>query len=422
MRRKYFFLFSFLFIFTPIASSLKAQTIWTDRVYSPLVKSVRFEAGGVDFTIPIIKLESSEKLILKFDILSEEPQQLNYTIIHCNSDWTQSDLRPQEYIEGFEQGYIENYSHSINTIEHYIHYYQEFPSSMMRFLVSGNYIIKIYADDNPDKVIMVRRFMIYEDASTIRTAQMMAREPQYKRTKQEIDVFLSPKSSMSFADPNRYLKVFVQQNGRRDNVSQLKLRQYRGNELEYSFDNSNIFDAGNEFRNFDFTSLRIRSMNVSNFDFIDGENIVKLKPIADRSKLTYTTQGDLDGHYYIRNDRRDDFDLESDYAWVVFYLPMQIRLDGSFYVWGELSDWYCTEQNKMTYDKRFGAYTASLYLKQGFYDYMIMFMPSGSMEYSLGVMEGNHSETNNTYHIYVYYRKPGNSYDSLIGYYSTKIN
>ena len=367
-------------------------------------------------------MESSEKLILKFDLLSEEPQQFNYTIIHCNSDWTQSDLRPQEYIEGFETGHIENYYNSINTLQRYVHYYQEFPSSMMRFLVSGNYIIKVYADNNPDKVIMVRRFMIYEEASTIRAVMQMGKQPQDTKTKQEIDVFVRPKSSMSFADPNRYLKVFIQQNGRRDNISLLKLRQYNGNELEYSFDKTNVFDAGNEFRNFDFTSLRIRSMHVSNFDFIDGENIVKLKPITDRSRLTYTTQGDLDGYYYVRNDRGDNFDLESDYAWVVFYLPSQMRLDGSFYVWGELSDWYCTEQNKMNYDKRFGAYTTSLYLKQGFYDYMIMFMPSGYTLYETSIMEGNHSETNNTYHIYVYYRKPGNSYDSLIGYFSQKIN
>ena len=418
MRKTFFFLFFFI----SIASSLTAQTIWTDKIYSPLVKTVKFEASGVDFTIPIIRLESSEKLILKFDLLSEEPQQFNYTIIHCNSDWTQSDLRPQEYIEGFETGHIENYYNSINTLQRYVHYYQEFPSSMMRFLVSGNYIIKVYADNNPDKVIMVRRFMIYEEASTIRTVMQMGKQPQDTKTKQEIDVFVRPKSSMSFADPNRYLKVFIQQNGRRDNISLLKLRQYNGNELEYSFDKTNVFDAGNEFRNFDFTSLRIRSMHVSNFDFIDGENIVKLKPITDRSRLTYTTQGDLDGYYYVRNDRGDNFDLESDYAWVVFYLPSQMRLDGSFYVWGELSDWYCTEQNKMNYDKRFGAYTTSLYLKQGFYDYMIMFMPSGYTLYETSIMEGNHSETNNTYHIYVYYRKPGNSYDSLIGYFSQKIN
>ena len=419
MRKLSSLLFGLLFC----ASNLFSQNVWVEKVYSPIIKTVKLEVQGVDFSLPMLRLGSSDKLVLKFDDLTEEAKQYNYTIIHCNSDWTQSELQPQEYIQGFESGYIENHANSINTIQRFVHYWQEFPSSMMTFLVSGNYIIKVYENDDPDKVIMVRRFMVYEDGATIRSSPMMARSPADQRSKQEIDVFVSPNSSMSFADPNRYLKVFIQQNGRRDNFSLLKLHQYKANELEYAFDNSNVFEAGNEFRALDFTSIRIRSQYVNNFDFVNGENIVKLKPSVDRSRLSYSTVGDINGYYYIRNDIGENYDLESDYAWVNFYLPIPIRLDGSFYVWGELTDWYCNEQNRMSYNQQLHCYTASLYLKQGFYNYMIMFMPSASTPiYNLSTVEGNHSETNNTYHIFVYYRKPGNFYDSLIGYSKTDIN
>ncbi|MDD4001477.1 MAG: DUF5103 domain-containing protein [Bacteroidales bacterium] len=419
MKKITFLLFTILFANTYSF----CQDVWYEKVYNPLVKTVKFEIEGVDFSLPILRLGSEDKIILKFDELVEENKQYSYSIIHCNSDWTKSELQPQEYIEGFEHGIIENHLNSVNTIQRFVHYWQEFPSSMMKFLVSGNYILKVFQDDNPDNVIMVRRFMVYEQGANIRANAMMARSPDVQRLKQEVDVFISPASNMSFADPNRFVKVNVQQNGRRDNVSELKLRQYKSNELEYSFNNSNIFEAGNEFRNFDFTSIRIRSQNVSNFDYIDGNNIVKLRPVVNRSNLPYTTIGDLNGYYYIRNERADNNDLESDYAWVNFYLNVPINLEGNYYIWGELSDWYNNPQNKMEYDRSLNCYTLSLYLKQGFYNYMIMHKPNSSkLDYEIGKMEGNFSQTNNTYHIFVYYRKPGDYHDSLIGYQKIEIN
>jgi hypothetical protein len=265
--------------------------------------------------------------------------------------------------------------------------------------------------------------LVVEDGANIRANPIMSRSPQTQRTMQEVDVFVSPTSGMSFSDPNRFLKVVVLQNQRRDNASLLKLRQYRANELEYSFDNANLFEAGNEFRNFDFTSLRTRSQTVSNFDYVDEQNVVILRPIINRKNIAYTTIGDLNGNYYVRSERANNFNLESDYAWVNFYLNTPVSLESDYYVWGELSDWYCNNQNKMTYNPTYRAYTAKLYLKQGFYNYMIMSSEKNNpSSFNLNEMEGNFSESNNSYNIFVYYRQPGYRYDSLIGYSKVDIN
>ncbi len=77
----------------------------------------------------------------------------------------------------------------------------------------------------------------------------------------------------------------------------------------------------------------------------------------------------------------------------------------------------------MTYSPSYKAYTTSLYLKQGFYNYMIMSSEKNNpSSFNLNEMEGNFSETNNSYNIFVYYRKPGYNYDSLIGYSKVDIN
>lgn len=403
--------FSLLFISTIVLS----QDIYLERIYSPLIKTVKLEVKGTDFTIPIIKLGSSDRLLLKFDELSEETKRYGYKIIHCNSDWTKSELQPFEYIQGFETGYIENYANSFNTLQRYVHYWHEFPNNIMEFKLSGNYIIKVYLDDNPDNVVMVRRFMVLEDDANIRLNVMNTRNPSDIRTKQELDVFVSPKNNMSFANPSIYLKVFVQQNGNRD-LHLLTHRQIKSTEIEYSFKDENIFEAGNEFRNFDFSSLRTRTRNVSNIDFINGENHIRLFPDKPRANIAYMSHNDIDGCYYVRSDNSYDFNIESDYAWVHFYLPVPIDLEGSYYIWGELSDWNFSTQNKMEYSKEYNSYYLKLYLKQGFYDYMIMYKSNQSLALSPSKIEGNYSETNNKYNIYVYYRKPGDSFDSLIGF------
>jgi hypothetical protein len=393
-----------------------AQTFWWEKIYNPLVKSVKMEIEGIDMSLPVIDLQGSKRLILKFDELNEQTKRYEWKIIHCNADWTQSDLEPIQYVEGFEYGMIENFSNSFNTIQHYVHYHQTFPSNKMRFRLPGNYVVKVYEEYNEDKVIFTRHFYVCDNTAATSASVMQAREPSIQRSKQEIDVFTTPTDGFSFSNPRDNVKVVVCQNGRRDNMSLLKLHQIKGITLDYSFDASNLFDGGNEFRNFDITSLRRRTLRVAKLDYINYENQAFLVQETDRGRSPYSSAGDIDGHYYTRNDYQDDYDVSSDYSWVHFTLPMQMNLEGSFYVTGLLSDWYLTEQNKMTYNQEIKAYTLSLYLKQGFYDYMIYFLPVNSLIADVSRVEGNHSETENEYHIFVYYCKPGDTFDSLVGY------
>ena len=120
--------------------SLYAQFVYSDVIYSPLIKTVKLESRNADLSLPIARLGEYESLILKFDEIGEETSRYEYTIIHCNSDWTQSELEPYEYIEGFETAIIENYNNSFNTLCRYVHYEQAIPSEEMRPTKSGNYI------------------------------------------------------------------------------------------------------------------------------------------------------------------------------------------------------------------------------------------------------------------------------------------
>ncbi len=109
-------------------------------------------------------------------------------------------------------------------------------------------------------------------------------------------------------------------------------------------------------------------------------------------------------------------DIEGDYGWVHFILPVSSpRLDGGFYVVGQLTDWRLDDNSKMIYNDRLRSYISAIYLKQGYYNYQILFKSIGDDIGDESVIEGNHVETENEYNIFVYYRRQGELYDRLLG-------
>ncbi len=391
-----------------------AQLVWENRAYSPLIKTVTLEQQGNQLSEPVIYLNSNKKLLLQFDELSEETQNYEYTITHCNADWTESGLDVMLYLEGFEVQPIENYKNSFNTIQRYVHYSQIIPSSNMKITKSGNYIIKVFPVGKEDNIILTRRFYCVDDQTNIKTEIRQSSITSMLQTTQEVNVKVGSKRGSFFSEPEKYMKVIVQQNGREDNKRQLYLRGNSGADIDFSFDKSNQFLGGNEFRNFDITSLRNRSNYVARLDFFDNQNIAILREERIKKSFAYSTEKDINGKYYIRNEYQEDRNIYSDYVWVYFTLPLPYNLEGSYYVVGDLSDWRMNEQNK--FDFQDGKYIATLYLKQGYYNYQILFLPNFLTEGSTKEVEGDHYETHNIYKVFVYYRNFSDDYDELIGY------
>ena len=70
----------------------------------------------------------------------------------------------------------------------------------------------------------------------------------------------------------------------------------------------------------------------------------------------------------------------------------------------------------MRWDSRYNMYRGTLFIKQGYYDYLYAVVPNGETRGSVSFIEGDHWETNNQYTVYVYYRTRVPEYDRLVGY------
>jgi hypothetical protein len=84
-------------------------------------------------------------------------------------------------------------------------------------------------------------------------------------------------------------------------------------------------------------------------------------------------------------------------------------------VFGELSGNSVSASNEMTYDFDKQQYTASLYLKQGYYNYKYAYVDSERGQIDFSYAEGNYFETENEYLILVYQHSYDRDYDRLLG-------
>lgn len=414
-----------IFFFTVIINTLSmvAQTVVTDSVYSPNIKTVILGKQGVEMSLPIIQLGSNERLMLRFDELGDNSNYYRYRIDHCTHDWQISDISASDYMNGFEDGAIDNQQFSFTTIEHYTNYWQTIPNDISSFAASGNYLLTVYLQSDPDSIVFTRRFKVYEPMTTVEASVGKVQGSMGLMENQNLSVKVNPLEGKYFINPDTYIFVYAEQNGRKDLTRLLPLESMSGNTLNYRWKKENVFPGGNEFRFFDFSNLQFPMNNIWKIEYFGGENIVFLKPDEDRSRKPYSLDIGLNGQYKIAVANAQNPNTEADYAWVNFSLPQELPfLDGNIYIIGDFTNWQMNDQSRMEWNQSMKAYTARLFLKQGYYAYQLLFLPAGSTVGETSRLEGNHFQTLNDYYIYVYQRNPGDLYDRLIGFGQTQAN
>ncbi|MBS1651462.1 MAG: DUF5103 domain-containing protein [Bacteroidetes bacterium] len=425
------FLCLFLICFTAVFSQQKAVDEdyvndkilrYDDYVYKPNIKTIKIHLSSWEDAMPIIDLNGGEQIELSFDDLDSDKKQYSATFVHCNSDWTPSDLMISEYLNGyFDLNFYNNFDFSVNTLQKYTHYSILFPQQNLQFIKSGNYIVYVYNTIDKKDIVLSRRFMVYENKVAITPTVRQGIGSDGQQNKQHID-FSIYTSNYELTNPFTDLKIVITQNNRWDNaVTNIKPTFMSGNSMTYSLDDASTFNGGNEFRYFDIRNIRIPVDKVKEVYRNDEEMRyhATLNNEDDRSKKSYLFYNDINGRFLIKSYNalgNANNDLDADYVYVDFFLPYQTpESGGNFYILGKLTDWRLNKSSKMIYNEKRMGYEAKLYLKQGYYNYMIVLSNDQNQKGDETFLEGDHFDTENEYAIYVYHRKIGTYYDALIG-------
>lgn len=388
-----------------------------NHTYNKKVKSVMLHPKGWPLAAPFIELRNPESTLeLSFDFLDAEMGNFMYRIIHCDYNWKRSALDVQEYLDGPPEDFLTDYAYSGNTFQRYIHYDLEIPNFNVRLTQSGNYILEVY-DSDTEETLLTRRFCVTENLVAIDIDVRQPSRVNQRYTHQEIDFSLRT-DRYDITNPYQDLHVLVLQNHSWSNLlTNLEPRFVKEDQLSYDHDGINAMEGGNEFRILDIKNPRFNGPGVESVTFDNQENHAYLNLDKSRASLAYLQNPDLNGWYFIRNDLfGGEGDTDADYIRAHFRLKQtQPLTDGDVYIYGALTDWQIQADAKMKYNQLELQYENTLYLKQGIYNYIYVFVKDGEILPDITRFEGSHFETENEYSILVYHRGLGLDFDRLIG-------
>lgn len=411
----------FLVISFLLAAAVQAQV--PDHIYKPNIRTVKLFKAGDIYSYPVMILNSSDQLELHFDDMDADVKYYYYSFQLCNADWKPANVQVFDYIRGFQSNRIGTYRSSSLVGTRYTHYMATFPERGSAPTKGGNYLLKVFLNDDTSKLVFTKRFLVVNTRATVSGMITQPYNNNYFQTHQRVQANVSTAQGQINTFSPQDLKVVILQNNVWASASLIdRPTIFRGNYYEYSDEENTTFPAGKEWRWIDLRSLRLQSDRMQRI--VDNDTTsrvdVYVTPDADRRQKVYVYYRDLNGLYTIENRDNANPLWQSDYAWVHFtFIPPGNRaFEGrSLYLFGELTNYEQGEASKLEFNADKGVYEKELYLKQGYYNYAyVTLTDKKDVVASYENTEGNYWGTENSYMVLVYFRPFGGRSDELIGY------
>ncbi|WP_326984997.1 type IX secretion system plug protein domain-containing protein [Chryseobacterium sp. MYb264] len=376
------------------------------------IQSIQLFNPQTNDETPVINF--NQQLVLSFDDLSNSSEIYRYTLKHYDRNWEDDNLFFTEFANGSLNGLLDRFEYSFNTLQPYTHYKLNFPNDKMQPKVSGNFELIVYKD-SAEKPLFTRRFYVVEENATMALNVTRFADARNPNANQRVEVQAVAVGGDLTSNVNSITINVMQNNNPNLTVNNLKPSTTLGNKLLFQQMNL-VFPGNNEFYYFDNKNMNMAADMVQSVEVKEGVNYTYLHPVW-AYPLNYQYQPDVNGAwYYRRNDLglERNAEREADYSWVYFSLDSE-PLDKEIYVLGGFNDFKPSKEFQMQYDEQNKRYVAKIFLKQGFYNYILATKGSnGALNF--GEINGNFWQTENLYQSFMYYKPFGRNYDGLMGY------
>ena len=388
------------------------------EIFHPNITSLQVKAGYDWLSLPIINLHDDKPINFDFDDLTHEYHRYMYKVEHCEADWTTSEeIFVSDFVNGFNDRLpIDDVEESLNTTVLYTHYHFQVPNDQCKLIMSGNYRVTVYDENDDDEPMFSACFMVVNPLMNISMSVSGNTEIDIYKSHQQITMGLGY-GSLSVTHRDRQIKTVVMQNGRWDNAKINVKPQYEETKgLKWENNRNLIFDGGNEYRKFETLDVTHTTMGLESVSW-DGSNY-HAYVWTDEPRRNYVYDEDANGAFLIRNSDNYEIDRICDYVHVHFKLKVP-QYYGDVYLNGQWTNDQFLPQYKMEFDAKEMAYNIIIPLKQGYYSYQYLLMKEDGTLIPVP-SEGNFYQTENKYQALVYYREIGGRTDQLVGYSEVK--
>jgi hypothetical protein len=395
-----------LFVITSTAAQVETE------VTPPYnIKTISFVQKNQN-VVPIFVL--GDDFEVQFDDLFGNEADYYYDITHCDYNWKPSEIPKTDYLQGFDNQRIQNYTNSFNTLQIYSHYKLSIPNQFTQLRISGNYILKVLNEDK--EVVFSRKFIVYEDLVSVPIQIKRARTVSNLDFKHNLE-FSIKTNTITFQNPLKNVKTVLLQNGQfHSAITGIPAQYTIGNDLVYKYDTQTQFWAGNEFLFFDTKDIRAASNNVARVNSNSAIYSSYLHTNNARGNFPYSFSQDVNGNFAVRHLNASNNEIEADYTWVYFSLSAPaFRLNKNIYITGMFNNYALTPEYQMDYNTEKGIYEKAILIKQGFTNFQYSVADNKGIIDSENAIDGNFYQTENEYTVLVYYRENNDRYDRIIG-------
>ena len=393
-------------------SILGSILLFSNFFFAQNIRSIQLFNPQTNDETAVIRF--NEQLILKFDDLSNSNTLYRYTLKHFDRNWQDDGLFFTEFANGSLNALIDQFQYSFNTLQAYTNYTLTFPNNKIQPKISGNFEIVVYLD-SPSKPLFTKRFCVVEESANLGLNITRTSDAKNPNINQRVEVQAIGSNSLLLQNANSTTLNVIQNNNWNMGVFNQKPSATLGNKLVFQQMNL-AFPGNNEFYYFDNKNMNQPFDMVAQAETSEGVNYTYLYPVW-AYPLNYQYQPDVNGAFYFR---RNDLgieriaDKEADYSWVYFSLESE-KSEEEIHVLGGFNDFIPSKENQMIYDDKTKRFIAKIYLKQGFYNY-ILATKNSDETLNFGAINGSFWQTENLYQAFLYYRPFGRNYDGLIGY------
>lgn len=392
---------------------ISALMFWTHPI-DGRVQTLRTVTDNDFLQLPWIDQEGNRRIEISFDMLENEEEDIRYRVVHCDRNWEATDISELDYADGFMPVTVNDRRPSWNTFVNYWHYSVTFPNDDIRLLLSGNYAVIFHTEDDPDTLLAVATFSVTEQSAFVNGTVSPNTDIDYLAFHQQLTLNLSwSREQLPWLDPGSEVTLAVTQN-RQARTRRLITAPSRmdASHAWYEHLRPLIFEAGNNWRRFEFTDKKYVTIGVESVGYHAPYYYARLITDEARAAGHYIYDRDQEGRFLIAARGTDDADVEADYFYAQWTLDIPqtltpVYLTGDF-LYGNLSD-----DTRMRWDADEGVYHCEKLLKQGAYNYQYVTSPDGA-HLTFAQIEGNYYEAQNEYEVYVYYRPTGGRYDRLL--------
>ena len=202
---------AFIILALCIHMSTSAQI---QRIFGTGIRTLTVVVDGDPTMPPILSLAKRQSLEISWDEMSHDFHRYRYHIEHCNWDWTPSEgIFESDYLAGLNDQLVEYSEKSFNTTQIYTHYSLSLPNRETSFILSGNYKVQIFDEDDEENPVLEAQFCVYENSVGIRSEISSNTDIDFNGKHQQVSLSVEY-GTLNVIDPQQELHTIVMQNRR----------------------------------------------------------------------------------------------------------------------------------------------------------------------------------------------------------------